>query len=73
MRRDRREEIVERLRRGPASANELAGEFGISREGVLRWLRLLESDGQITATATARTSRTNRWAIAAVEGTSVRD
>lgn len=73
MRRDRREEIVERLRSGPASANELAEEFGISREGVLRWLRLLERDGRIAATAAARTSRTNRWVIAGAAGTPARE
>jgi predicted ArsR family transcriptional regulator len=73
MRRDRREEIVERLRSGPASANELAEEFGISREGVLRWLRLLERDGRIAATAAARTSRTNRWVIAGAAGTPTRE
>ncbi len=72
MRRDRREEILERLRGGPASAHELAEEFKISREGVLRWLRMLESDGRIVATAAARTSRTNRWVIAGSEGPAAR-
>ncbi len=64
MRRDRRGEILERLGRGPASAHELAESFGISREGVLRWLRLLEADGLVKATASARTSRENRWVLA---------
>jgi predicted ArsR family transcriptional regulator len=63
MRRDRRDEILERLGGGPASAQELAELFGISREGVLRWLRLLEADGKIRSTAAARTSRTNRWVL----------
>ncbi len=72
MRRDRREEILERLRAGPASAHELAEEFEISREGVLRWLRMLESDGRSVATAAARTSRTNRWVIAGSEGPAAR-
>jgi predicted transcriptional regulator len=63
LRRDRREEILEQLRQGPASAQELAELFGISREGVLRWLRLLEADGTIHSTAAARTSRTNRWVL----------
>jgi len=62
-RRDRREEIVARLREGPASANELAEFFEITREGVLRWLRLLEEDGVIRSTAVARTSRTNKWVL----------
>jgi predicted ArsR family transcriptional regulator len=62
-RRDRREEILERLRWGPASAQELAEDFSISREGVLRWLRMLETDGKIRATAASRTSRTNRWVL----------
>ncbi|MDA8291348.1 MAG: helix-turn-helix domain-containing protein [Actinomycetota bacterium] len=64
LRRDRRGEIVEQLRQGPASAQELADRFGISREGVLRWLRMLEADGAIESTAEARTSRNNRWVLA---------
>lgn len=64
LRRDRREEIVEQLRSGPASAQELAELFEISREGVLRWLRMLEADGRIESTAMARTSRNNRWVLA---------
>ena len=64
MRRDRRGEILERLGQGPASAHELAESFGISREAVLRWLRLLEADGKVKATAAARTSRENRWVLA---------
>lgn len=63
LRRDRREEVLERLAVGPASAQELAELFEISREGVLRWLRLLEADGKIRPTAQARTSRTNRWVL----------
>lgn len=62
-RRDRRDEIVAQLREGPASAQDLAERFGISREGVLRWLRMLEADGTICSTAEARTSRNNRWVL----------
>ncbi|HVC24397.1 MAG TPA: HTH domain-containing protein [Acidimicrobiales bacterium] len=67
LRRDRRDEIVDQLQAGPASAQDLADRFGISREGVLRWLRMLEADGVIASTASSRTSRNNRWVLAAPE------
>ncbi len=62
-RRDRREEIRALLANGPRSAQEMAAELMLTSQGVLRWLRRMEADGEVTATASSRTSRLNRWQL----------
>lgn len=62
-RRDRRGEIREALANGSRSSTELADELGITREGVLRWLRQMEATGEVAPTASQRRSSTNRWRL----------
>ncbi|WP_322750630.1 MULTISPECIES: ATP-binding protein [unclassified Frankia] len=59
----RREEIRALLANGPRSAHEMAAELALTAEGVLRWLRRMETDGEIRTTATSRNSRLNRWEL----------
>ncbi|HMQ28397.1 MAG TPA: helix-turn-helix domain-containing protein, partial [Acidimicrobiales bacterium] len=62
-RRDRRGEIREALANGSRSSTELADELGITREGVLRWLRQMEATGEVAPTASQRRSSNNRWRL----------
>jgi ATP-dependent DNA helicase RecG len=59
----RREQITALLRDGPRSASELSSEMGITREGVLRWLRSMEAEGRVRPTEVNRKSRRNRWML----------
>lgn len=60
---DRRSEIRALLARGPRSSRELADSLGMTREGVLKWLRRMEADGEVTATGSSRKSRRNTWRL----------
>jgi ATP-dependent DNA helicase RecG len=60
---DRRAEIRELLSAGPLSSRDLAEATGLSREGTLRWLRRMETDGEVTTTSPKRRSRDNRWRL----------
>lgn len=60
---DRRNEIVRLLATGPKSTAELGRTLGLTREGVLRWLRRLEGEGVVRPTAEARQSRLNQWQL----------
>ena len=55
------------LARGPRPAKDLARELGMGRGGVLRWLRMMEKDGEIEPTEAARRSPLTRWRLAASE------
>jgi DNA-binding transcriptional ArsR family regulator len=44
---DNRRSILETLRRGPATVNELAGNLAIARPGVSRHLRILREAGLV--------------------------
>lgn len=60
----RRTEIIRRLATGPKSAAELREALGFrSTEGVRRWLRKLEADGEVRPTEGARKSRLNKWEL----------
>ncbi len=67
LRRDRRAEIRAFLEAGPRSAQNMAEDFGITKEGVLRWLRRMEKDGEVRPTSKSRRSRFNQWEL--VRGT----
>lgn len=43
------------------SAQALADIIGITKEGVLKWLRRLETDDQVQTTSKNRRSRFNKW------------
>lgn len=60
---DRRAEIRTLLESGPQPARLLADELQLTREGVLRWLRRLEEDGEVEATCESRHSRRNQWRL----------
>ena len=62
-RRDRRPELRRLLSEGPRSSNDLAASLGMTKEGVLRWLRKMEAEGEVAPTASSRQSRTNRWCL----------
>ncbi|WP_010204339.1 ArsR/SmtB family transcription factor [Salinibacterium sp. PAMC 21357] len=51
---ENRRRIVERLREGPATVNELAELLPIARPGVSRHLRVLRSAGLVTVVADAQ-------------------
>lgn len=65
-----RDQIRTLLASGPRPTKELARELGMTRGGVLRWLRMMEEDGEIEATEAARRSPLNRWRLSAPESTS---
>lgn len=60
---DRRPALRLLLSDGPRSSSDLAEHLGITKEGVLRWLRRMEADGEVTTTAPSRRSRMNRWRL----------
>ena len=62
-RRDRRHEIRELLARGPRPSRELAEELGMTPQGILRWLRMMEASGEVRPTESARRSPMNRWQL----------
>ena len=62
-RRDRRDEIRELLARGTRSSRELASELGMTPQGILRWLRMMEATGEVRPTEAARRSPMNRWQL----------
>ncbi len=62
-RRDRRPELRRLMSEGPRTSIDLAENIGITREGVLRWLRRMEEDGEVARTATSRGHRSNRWSL----------
>ena len=62
-RRDRRYEIRELLARGPRPSRELAKELGMTPQGILRWLRMMEAAGEVRPTEAARRSPMNRWQL----------
>lgn len=61
---DRRTAIVELLAVGPRSSRELAGELGMTPQGILRWLRRMEASGEVWPTEVSRRSPRNRWQLA---------
>jgi ATP-dependent DNA helicase RecG len=64
-RRDRRPAIRELLEPGPQTAQHLADELGMTKEGVLRWLRRMEEAGEVEPTSEKRRSRHNKWRLSA--------
>ena len=62
-RRDRRTEIEQLLGSGPTSTQAIADALGITREGVLRWLRRMEADGTAQPTNANRSSPRNQWQL----------
>lgn len=65
--RDRRPEIRTLLAGGPQTAQAIADELGVTREGARKWLRQMEKDGEVRPTSAKRTSRNNKWALAGAE------
>ncbi len=62
-RQDRRPAIREMLAAEPRSASDLAARLGLSKQGVLNWLRRMESEGEVSTTSPSRKSRHNKWRI----------
>ncbi|HZJ28147.1 MAG TPA: ATP-binding protein [Acidimicrobiia bacterium] len=62
-RRDRRPDLLRLLVGGPRSSRELAASLGMTKEGVLKWLRRMEADGEVTTTGSRRKSRANKWRL----------
>lgn len=60
---DRREAIRLLLADGPRTSADLARALGISRQGTLKWLRRMETDGEVVTTASSRRSTSNRWRL----------
>ncbi|MXX01256.1 MAG: transcriptional regulator [Acidimicrobiia bacterium] len=59
----RRAQIRFLLASGPKSAGVLAEELGMTRGGLLRWLRRMEEDGEVRPTEARRQSPRNRWKL----------
>lgn len=59
--RDRRQTLLKLLAERPLSTAELAERLGITRQGVLNWLRSLEREGLVATTGLNRKSPTNKW------------
>ena len=64
-----RSKIKELLREGPLSTGMLADRLDVSRQAVLRWMRILEGEGEVEPTEIVRRSPRNRWQIAASDPT----
>ncbi|MBA3743932.1 ATP-binding protein [Sporichthya sp.] len=62
-RRDRRPEIRAILGEGPLSAQAIAERLGLSKEGVLKWLRRMEAEGEVAPTSAKRRSKNNTWQL----------
>ncbi len=62
-RQDRRPAIRAILEPGPQTAQLLAEELSITKEGVLRWLRRMEEAGEVEPTSKKRRSRHNKWKL----------
>lgn len=67
-RRDRRPDILRLLVGGPRSSRELAASLGMTKEGVLKWLRRMETDGEVVTTGSRRKSRANKWRLEPARG-----
>jgi ATP-dependent DNA helicase RecG len=66
-RRDRRQQILDLLRSGPQSSRYLADSLGMTKEGVLQWLRRMEESGEVEPTSDKRRSRLNTWRLVAID------
>lgn len=62
-RRDRRPEIRAILDEGPLSAQAIAEQLSLSKEGVLKWLRRMEAEGEVAPTSAKRRSKNNTWQL----------
>ena len=62
-RRDRRPEIRGLLEAGPKSALEMSTTLGLTKTGLLRWLRGMEDAGEVRATCAKRRSPHNKWEL----------
>ena len=58
---DRRDLIVEALKRGPSSSAEIADAIGVGQRSAQHWLVRMEAEGTVERTEAHRTSRSNRW------------
>ena len=63
LRDDRRPSIRRLLASEPRSTRELREALGMSQEGVLKWLRRMEADGEVSTTSSSRKSRHNKWQL----------
>lgn len=62
-RRDRRPEIRRLLETGPQSVREMANTLGMTKAGLLRWIREMEDAGEVRATCVKRRSPHNKWEL----------
>jgi ATP-dependent DNA helicase RecG len=58
-----RNQITELLIDNPLPTGRLAEKLGISRQAVLRWLKIMEEDGEVEPTEANRKSPRNRWRL----------
>lgn len=63
---DRRPAIRALLGPGPQSAQHLADDLGMTKEGVLRWLRRMEEADEVEPTSAKRRSRHNKWRLSEI-------
>lgn len=57
------DQLTSLLEVGPRSSVDLAAELGISKQTVLKWLRLLRADGVVVPTRSEPRTRGNRWML----------
>ncbi|WP_419925553.1 ATP-binding protein [Candidatus Poriferisocius sp.] len=58
-----RSKIEELLSEGPLSTGMLADRLDVSRQAVLRWMRIMEEEGEVEPTEIVRRSPRNRWRL----------
>ena len=56
-------QITELLVDNPLSTGRLAEKLGISRQSVLKWLKIMEENGEVEPTEANRQSPRNRWRL----------
>ena len=61
--RDRRPEIRKQLGSGPKSALEMSNTLGLTKQGLLVWLRRMEDEGAVRITCANRRSPNNKWEL----------
>ena len=64
-----RDKIKELLKEGSLSTGMLADRLDLSRQAVLRWMHIMEKEGEVEPTETVQRSPRNRWRLVIPDST----